>query len=324
MNPKERPKPRSGDKPRSNIKSSSNVKSSYQKTSRKDNDSLLSSSQDTSSITKRKGWGSVARKGAIVAKFGPSQNPRTYDQEFTKPVFEEPKDQIVRVYQNKEVVRKKKSSASKRPSYKLPDDVVQEIKNEVLPKDANAIKRKLAEAVDAYDHDRYQESLKILKELTRRLPRSLTVKELNGLTLYRMGRWKLAIKELEAFSEATGSFDQFPVIADSYRAIGNYEKVEELWVELKETSPSAEVILEGRLVTAAARAEQGDLKSAVELLEKASKSIKRFRPYHLRLWYVLADLYERSGDPIRARETFLKILDKDPMFFDAKQRVDSL
>ena len=39
-----------------------------------------------------------------------------------------------------------------------------------------------------------------------------------------MGRWKQAVKELEAFRELTDSTEQHPVLADCYRALHQYAK----------------------------------------------------------------------------------------------------
>ena len=45
---------------------------------------------------------------------------------------------------------------------------------------------------------------------------------------------------------------------------------------------------------------------------------------HLRQWYVLGDLTERSGDLPKARELFLRVAAVDPDAYDVAQRLDSL
>ena len=45
---------------------------------------------------------------------------------------------------------------------------------------------------------------------------------------------------------------------------------------------------------------------------------------HLRQWYVLADLMERSGDLARARELFLRVAAADPEAYDVAARLDAL
>ena len=106
-----------------------------------------------------------------------------------------------------------------------------------------------------------------------------------------------------AHHELSGSYDQYPVIADCYRAMRRYAEADATWEELRQASPSAEVVAEGRLVAAGCLADQGDLGGAVKLLES---SLRRSRPKasHLRQWYALADLYERGGELPRARRHF--------------------
>ena len=58
------------------------------------------------------------------------------------------------------------------------------------------------------------------------------MRELYGLTLYRLGRWREAVRELRAFHDLTGSFDQHPVIADCERALGRDKAVLATWDEL--------------------------------------------------------------------------------------------
>ena len=91
------------------------------------------------------------------------------------------------------------------------------------------------------------------------------------------------------------------VLADCYRALKRYDLVEQLWRELREGSPSPALMAEGRIVAAGALADQGDLKGALKLMERAADVPKKVRDHHLRQWYVLGDLHDRSGDIIKAR-----------------------
>jgi tetratricopeptide (TPR) repeat protein len=193
-------------------------------------------------------------------------------------------------------------------------------KHDETPPKANA---KLEDAARAYSADRYQDALRILRKLVAQSPSSAAVRELLGLTFYRMGRWQWAVRELEAYHKLSGSYDQFPVVADCYRAMRQYSDAEATWEELRQASPSAEVVAEGRLVAAGSLADQGDLRGAVKLLEG---SLRRSRPKvsHLRQWYALADLYERAGELSRARELFSQIAAVDPDAYDVRQRLVAL
>jgi tetratricopeptide (TPR) repeat protein len=183
---------------------------------------------------------------------------------------------------------------------------------------------RLADATKAYERERYVEAQKILKPLAERAPGDAAVRELHGLTLYRLGRWKQAVGELEAFRSLTGSTEQHPVLADCYRALKRYRPMGELWDELRTASPSAELVAEGRIVMAGALGDRGQFGKAIELLDAALKSAKRLKPHHVRMLYVLADLVERAGDIPRARQLFRRVAQTDPEFADVQARLRSL
>lgn len=192
---------------------------------------------------------------------------------------------------------------------------------------ANRVARleaRLREASDAFRRERYEDARRVLRPLAQQAPSAASVRELYGLTLYRLGRWSQARRELEAFRSLTGSTEQHPVLADCARALGRYVEVEDLWDELRAASPSGELVAEGRIVAAGALADQGRIDDAIRLLEAGSKPVKRTKPHHLRVAYALADLYERAGDLPRARELFGRVANSDPDFVDVDVRLRAL
>jgi thioredoxin-like negative regulator of GroEL len=184
--------------------------------------------------------------------------------------------------------------------------------------------QRLRDAGDAFRRGRFDDARRILKPLAESAPGVAGLRELYGLSLYRLGRWKQAVAELEAFRTLSDSVDQHPVLADSYRALGRYHEVEALWDELRAASPSSELVAEGRIVAAGALADQGRLDDALALLEPAVKPARRAKPHHLRVAYALADLYERAGDLPRARELFQRVAAADPDFVDIQSRLAGL
>jgi tetratricopeptide (TPR) repeat protein len=184
---------------------------------------------------------------------------------------------------------------------------------------------RLREAGEAFRRERFDEARRILRPLAGQAPRAASVRELYGLSLYRLGRWAQAARELEAYRSLTGSAEQNPVLADSYRALGRYAEVEELWDELRSASPGAELVAEGRIVAAGALADQGRLDEAIGLLvSTVSRPVRTPRLHHLRMAYALADLYERAGDLPRARELFARIAASDADFVDVDARLRAL
>ncbi|MBV8161310.1 MAG: tetratricopeptide repeat protein [Acidimicrobiia bacterium] len=202
-----------------------------------------------------------------------------------------------------------------------PTDVVTEIGAAVPRTDAVRVQQRLMEAAKAFERERYKEADRMLKPLAEQAAAVPAVRELYGLNLYRLGRWKGAVKQLEAFRGQTGSVEQHPVLADSYRALGRHAKAEALWEELRTSDAHGELVTEGRIVAAGSLADRGDIGGAIRLLEKGPVHVKRPKPHHLRLWYALADLYERAGDTPRARELFGRIAAAEPDFADAADRL---
>ncbi|MHB1972865.1 MAG: tetratricopeptide repeat protein, partial [Acidimicrobiales bacterium] len=207
----------------------------------------------------------------------------------------------------------------------VPGDVASEIRSFGAPRQAAALEAKLADAARAYERERYSEALSALRDLARTVPAAASVRELYGLTLYRLGRWKEALREMQAFVELSGSVDQHPVLADCERALGHHARVEVLWSELRTAGAGSDVLAEGRLVMAGSLADRGRFADAIALVEPAAlRSVRKPLDRHVRQWYSLADLYERSGDLPRARELFRKVVNADPDLSDALERLAAL
>ncbi|MCU1453585.1 MAG: hypothetical protein JWN46_1731 [Acidimicrobiales bacterium] len=199
-----------------------------------------------------------------------------------------------------------------------------ELARSLSPTRAARAELRLRDAARAYEHERYDEVRRLLKPLAEEAPTVAAVRELLGLAYYRMGRWKDAVRELEQFRDLTRSTEQHPVLADSYRALRRWKAVDELWDELREASPAADLVAEGRIVAAGSLADRDRLGDAIRLLERSRRPVKRPQVHHLRQAYALGDLYERSGDVARARELFRWVAREEPEFADAADRARSL
>jgi len=191
--------------------------------------------------------------------------------------------------------------------------------------DAKRTTDRFALALDAFERERYQDAKKILMPIVKACTGIQLVHEVAGLSLYRLGLWSDAADQLEqARTASRGATTNHPVLADCYRALKRYEKVEELWNELKEASPHPSIVAEGRIVAAGALADRGDLQAAVRLMHHGSQDPRKVQDYHLREWYMLGDLYDRSAEVIEARKMFGRIAAHDPNFSDVSERLDTL
>ncbi len=220
------------------------------------------------------------------------------------------------------------TSISQDPADVLSPEVLSNLERQANSANTGArlgwLSRNMANGARAYRRGDYRQAVVALKGVVASVPRFAPGRELYGLSLYRMGKWADAMKHLEANHRSSGSFDQHPVMIDCCRALGDEARMESLWDELRRGAPAPDVLAEGRLVLATARAESGNMAGALELLAKVRVGLAHPRERHLRQWYVLADLLERTGDVPRARALFQAIASHDPGAYDVDERIEAL
>lgn len=207
-------------------------------------------------------------------------------------------------------------------------EVREELVEAATPGSLERYEQRLASAAEALDRERFADARRMVQPVLRELPDVAFAHEIAGLALYRMGRWRQAAQELEIARRLDGSVRHHAVLADCYRALRRYGKVDELWRELREASPDLELMAEGRIVAAGSLADRGDLAGALEVMSKAmadaERSGRKVRPYHLRQWYVVADLYDRLGNIVTARRWFRLVAQHDADFADVDERLRTL
>lgn len=201
---------------------------------------------------------------------------------------------------------------------------IEEVQREATSSTSARYMERLAAATEALERERYRDALRMVSSVLKNLPNVGAAHEVAGIALYRLGEWRKAIAELEQARALHPTPEQLPVLADCFRALRRYSQVEELWREIRETSPAPEVMAEGRIVAAGALADQGDLAGALKLLLRVADAPKRIRDYHLKQWYVIGDLYDRSGDIPRARNFFKRVAAADPRYADVGDRLSML
>jgi len=211
----------------------------------------------------------------------------------------------------------------------LPPEIAADIRNAAYV--ATALHRerlveKAESAYGAYERGRYQDALRAIKPVAEETPSVAAVRELAGLAAYRSGKWREAVRHLDAHALLTDSAEHIPVLMDCQRALHKPKKVADLWTQLRQSSPEPDVLAEGRIVAAASLADNGDLQSAIAMLATAgaSKALRNPSNRHIRQWYLLADLYERAGDVPRARELFERVLRVDREAYDVADRLMGL
>jgi len=213
------------------------------------------------------GWGGVARRGAgRIRDAGPGGASQAFREAAPARDAWEPE-----VWIDEGVVRGEAKGAVGRGRSRPRGPVGDEreiaddpsLKRAVGAKGLDRVEQRLRDASRDFRRERFEEAKRILKPLAESAPTAESVRELLGLTYYRLGRWKLAVAELEAFRNLNGSTEQHPVLADCYRALGRHKKVAELWEEMRAASLSASLVAEGRIVYAGSLADQGRLEDAI-------------------------------------------------------------
>jgi len=247
-----------------------------------------------------KAWGGVAKRG--VGKLKPSSagtasdawrkaakesDQRERNRMGGKQAEWQPEEWIdagpVRDEARKAVERGEQAPRRPRPPRQLPEDVRSEVAREAGPAWAGRVQDRLQDAARAFERERYRDALKLLGPLSERAPGSAAVRELHGLTLYRLGRWRAAIKELEVAELLSGSVDHHPVLMDCHRAGGRHAEVERLWDDMRRGGAGVEVLTEGRIVLAGSLADRGKVRDSAAVLEQGPVNVRKPKDHHLRL-----------------------------------------
>ena len=181
-----------------------------------------------------------------------------------------------------------------------------------------------ADAVAAFTAGDMEEAIRLGEQCKHIALRSVPAREFLGLAYYHSGRWQEAARELAAFRRLSGSNEQNHVIADSYRAMGKADKSVEIVDQVDPRKVEAPVYYEAQIVGAGALADLGRVDEAVERLRKLDLKPPTAEAHHIRAWYVLGDLLEKTGRFTQAREWFEAVDAADPDATDASERIKRL
>ena len=164
--------------------------------------------------------------------------------------------------------------------------------------------------------ERYTDAARILRKLAEEAPGVAAVRELYGLTLYRQGKWRAGRQGARGVPPADRLDRAAPGAGRLLPGPGRRRHGRRAVGRAAQASPSAELVVEGRIVVAGIARRPGRPPRRHPPARAGWSLPRRPQEHHLRRGYALADLYERAGDVARARELFERLAAVAPDFAD--------
>jgi tetratricopeptide (TPR) repeat protein len=160
-----------------------------------------------------------------------------------------------------------------------------------------------------------------------RASRVAAVREAVGVAAYHAGDYAEAARELRAYRRMSGDEGYRAVLADCERALSRPEVALRLVAEALADAPSADELLELRLVEAGVRRDLGETAAARLVLEdalggaRAPEGLSAEDPGRLRLAATYADLLREQGEVERAEQWAAAVaaVDEDDVVFSEEE-----
>lgn len=171
----------------------------------------------------------------------------------------------------------------------------------------------LGEAADAFADGRFPKAYGRLVRAKQISSRTPTIRELLGLTAYRMGKWEEALQELRAYRRIAGDTTHMPVEMDCLRALGRDRDIEKVWDLYAELGGMASTDCEMKVVYASHLLDRGAPRKAWAVANPGRLKGDP-REWDLRQWYVAARAAVALADLTTARQLAAAIEKHDLAF----------
>ncbi len=206
----------------------------------------------------------------------------------------------------------------------LPRDVLAELRETVRPHALDEAAQVLAAAVVALSEEDEETAVRAARAAKRVAPRSGATREVLGIALYQAGDFRAARTELAAAQRLTGGVELSAMLADIERALGRPERALELFEAVDRATMQPDTAAELLIVAASAYGDLGQPAAGVALLRRHARWPTELADHHLRLAYAEGALAEQAGDVAGARKAFGRLVEADPSFYDAAERLERL
>ena len=195
----------------------------------------------------------------------------------------------------------------------LPKWIQEEVNRTTRKERRAAVMQSLEAAADAFAAARYGKAIEHAERAKQASSSNATIREILGLSLYRLGRWEDALKELRGFRRIAGETTHMPVEMDCLRALSRPDDVDKVWGELKHLGGRPDTFHEARVVYGSHLLDEGKAKQAWHVVNP-----KRLGEHpheaELRQWYVAARVAAHLGDNDSAGQMLSAITAADPAF----------
>ncbi|HTE70491.1 MAG TPA: hypothetical protein VK942_17325, partial [Actinomycetes bacterium] len=207
----------------------------------------------------------------------------------------------------------------------LPREALDELRETARPAAFADAARALADAVMELSEEGDPEAaVRAARAAKRAAPRAASVREALGIALYQAGDYRAARTELAAAQRISGRSDLAAMLADIERALGRPERAVALFERGDRSNMDPDTAAELLLVAASAYGDLGQPAAGVALIRRHARWPVELADHHLRLAYAEGALAEQAGDPARARAAFGRVVQADPAFHDAAERLERL
>jgi hypothetical protein len=207
----------------------------------------------------------------------------------------------------------------------LPAEALDELRETARPHAFAEAARALADAVVALAGEGDPESaVRAARAAKRAAPRAASVREALGIALYQVGDFRAARTELAAAQRISGRGDLDALLADIERGLGRPERAIAIFERSDRSRMEPDTAAELLLVAASAYGDLGQPAAGVALIRRHARWPVELADHHLRLAYAEGALAEQAGDSARARTAFTRVVQADPDFHDAADRLERL
>ena len=169
----------------------------------------------------------------------------------------------------------------------------------------------LSEAASDFADEQFKSAHRKLLKAKNLSSRASAIRELLGLTCYRLGNWDEALRELRAFRRFTGDTSHMPIEMDSLRGLKRHADVDKTWHLFMELGGSPPTDAEARVVYGSFLIDQDRAREAWNIT-KPARTAKDSKPNERRRWFVAAKAALVLGDPDTALKLVSSVRDGDP------------